>query len=132
MAQSRRASARLPLPLLLAYLVGEPPGRGAQFQFRVQAGCLSTSDQSHQLRANTLAGQPLAPDALLKYTANVSKVDTAWAALEDIAGAMPIPAALTAAMNKAKQDYFASDYQALRTKALKALVAGEPPGAVSS
>jgi methyl-accepting chemotaxis protein len=78
--------------------------------------------------SNTLSGQPLAADALLKYTANVSKVDTAWAALKDIAGAMPIPAALTAAMNKAKQDYFADDYQALRTKVLKALIAGQPAG----
>jgi methyl-accepting chemotaxis protein len=78
--------------------------------------------------SNTLSGQPLAADAFLKYTANVSKVDTAWAALEDIAGAMPIPAALTAAMNKAKQDYFADDYQALRTKVLKALIAGQPAG----
>jgi len=75
--------------------------------------------------SNTLSGQPLAPDAFLKYTANVSKADTAWAALEDIAGAMPVPAALTAAMNKAKQDYFSSDYQALRTKLMKGLVAGE-------
>jgi methyl-accepting chemotaxis protein len=78
--------------------------------------------------SNTLSGQPLPADALLKYSANVSKVDTAWAALEDIAGAMPIPAALAAAMSKAKQDYFANDYQALRTKVLKALVAGEPAG----
>jgi methyl-accepting chemotaxis protein len=75
--------------------------------------------------SNTLSGQPLAADAFLKYTANVSKSDTAWAALEDIAGAMPVPAGLTAAMDKAKQDYFATDYQALRTKFMKALVAGE-------
>jgi methyl-accepting chemotaxis protein len=75
--------------------------------------------------SNTLGGQPLAADAFLKYTANVSKADTAWAALEDIAGAMSVPAGLTAAMDKAKQDYFASDYQALRTKLMKALTAGE-------
>jgi methyl-accepting chemotaxis protein len=78
--------------------------------------------------SNTLSGRPLPPDALFKYSANASKVDTAWAALEDIAGAMPIPAALAAAMNKAKEDYFSNDYQALRTKVLRALVAGEPPG----
>jgi methyl-accepting chemotaxis protein len=78
--------------------------------------------------SNTLSGQPLAADAMLKYTANVSKADTAWAALEDIAGAMPVPAALSAAMDKAKQDYFASDYQALRTKLMKGLIAGESIG----
>ncbi|HEY6257403.1 MAG TPA: methyl-accepting chemotaxis protein [Xanthobacteraceae bacterium] len=78
--------------------------------------------------SNTLAGQPLPPDALLKYTANVSKVETAWAVLSDIAAALPMPASFTAAMNKAKQEYFESDYPALRTKAVKALIAGESPG----
>jgi len=78
--------------------------------------------------SNTLSGQPLPADAFLKYTANVSKVETAWTSLEDIAAAMPMPAAFAAAMDKAKQDYFASDYPALRTKALKALIAGESPG----
>jgi methyl-accepting chemotaxis protein len=78
--------------------------------------------------SNTLSGQPLPADAFLKYTANVSKVETAWAALEDIAAAMPMPATFAAAMDKAKQDYFASDYPALRTKTLKALIAGESPG----
>jgi methyl-accepting chemotaxis protein len=78
--------------------------------------------------SNTLAGVPLPPDALLKYTANVSKVDTAWGALQDIAAALPLPASFTAAMDKAKQEYFDSDYLARRTKALKALIAGESPG----
>ena len=78
--------------------------------------------------SSTLSGQPLPADAFVKYTANVSKAETAWSSLEDIAAAMPIPAALAAAMDKAKQDYFASDYPALRTKALKALIAGEPTG----
>jgi methyl-accepting chemotaxis protein len=80
------------------------------------------------LVSNTLAGQPLAADAFIKYTANVSKLETAWAALEDIAAGMPMPASFKAAMDKAEQDYFASDYPALRTKAVKALVAGESPG----
>jgi methyl-accepting chemotaxis protein len=80
------------------------------------------------LISNTLSGQPLPADALLKYTAYVSKLETAWAALEDIAAAMPMPALFTAAMDKARQEYFASDYPILRSKALKALIAGEPPG----
>jgi methyl-accepting chemotaxis protein len=78
--------------------------------------------------SNTLAGQPLPPDAFLKYTANVSKVETAWGVLQDIAAALPMPASFTAALNKAKQEYFESDYPALRTKAVKALIAGESPG----
>jgi methyl-accepting chemotaxis protein len=76
--------------------------------------------------SNALGGQPLPADALLKYTANVSKLDTAWASLVDIAAATPMPAAFTAAMSKAKLEYFESDFPALRAKALKALIAGEP------
>jgi methyl-accepting chemotaxis protein len=78
--------------------------------------------------SNTLAGVPLPPDALLKYTANVSKVDTAWSVLQDIAAALPLPAAFTAAMNKARQEYFDSGYPAQRTKAIMALIAGQSPG----
>jgi methyl-accepting chemotaxis protein len=76
--------------------------------------------------SNVLGGQPLPADALLKYTANVSRVETAWAALVDIAAATPMPAAFAAAMNKAKLEYFESDFPAVRAKALKALIAGEP------
>ena len=78
--------------------------------------------------SNTLAGMPLPADAFLKYTANVSKVDTAWGVLQDIAAALPVPASFTAAMSKARQEYFDSDYPAQRTKAMKALVAGQSPG----
>ena len=58
----------------------------------------------------------------------MSKVDTAWGLLQDIAAALPLPASFTAAMAKAKQEYFDSDYLERRTKALKALIAGESPG----
>jgi methyl-accepting chemotaxis protein len=78
--------------------------------------------------SNTLSGMPLPPDALLKYTANVSKVDTAWGVLQDIAAALPVPASFTAAMNNARQEYFDSDYPARRTKAVMALIAGQSPG----
>jgi methyl-accepting chemotaxis protein len=78
--------------------------------------------------SNTLAGQPLPADAMLKYTANVGKVETAWGVLQDIAAALPVPASFTAALNRARQEYFESDYPALRTKAVKALIAGESPG----
>ena len=77
------------------------------------------------LISNTLGGQPMPPDALLKYTANVSKLETAWATLEDLASGLPLPARLTAAIAKGKQEFLGSDYSALRLKTLKALIAGE-------
>ena len=77
------------------------------------------------LISNTLGGQPMPPDALLKYTANVSKLETAWATLEDLASGLPLPARLTAAIEKGRQEFLGSDYSALRLKTLKALIAGE-------
>src|SRR5215467_3155846 len=78
------------------------------------------------LISNKLGGQPLPPDAMLKYTANVSKLETAWATLEDVAGGLPLPPRFADALAKAKREYFAPDYIDLRMKTLKALIAGEP------
>jgi methyl-accepting chemotaxis protein len=73
----------------------------------------------------TLGGQPLPPDAMLKYTAHVSKIDTAWTALEDLAAGLPLPPRFADAIAQAKREFFGSDYVDTRTKLLKALVAGE-------
>ena len=79
------------------------------------------------LVSNGLAGQPLPADALIKYTAHVSKLDTAWAALEDLAAGMPLPARFNEAMDKARREMFAPDFIALRLNMFKALIAGEHP-----
>ena len=78
--------------------------------------------------SNGLAGVPNPPDVFLNYTANVAKVDVAWAALSDIASRLPQSPAFVAALDKVKQDYFGSDYSEQRTKVLKQLIAGEPTG----
>ena len=75
--------------------------------------------------SNALGGMPIPPDAMLKYTANVSKLETAWAALEDIASGLPLPPSFAAAVDKAKREFFGRDYVELRMKTLKALIAGE-------
>ena len=75
--------------------------------------------------SNALGGLPIPPDAMLKYTANVSKLETAWAALEDIASGLPLPPSFGAAVDKAKREFFGRDYVELRLKTLKALIAGE-------
>jgi len=78
------------------------------------------------LVSNTLAGQPLPNDALAKYHTNVGKLEAAWTALEDVAAGLPLPVRFTEALQKAKREYFAPDYLALRTNTLNALVAGKP------
>ena len=75
--------------------------------------------------SNRLNGQPLPPDALLQYNANITKLDTAWAALEDIAAGLPLPPRFTNAVERAKSEYFTRDYVDSRMKTLKALIAGE-------
>ncbi len=80
------------------------------------------------LVSNTLSGRPLPPDAFVFYSASVAKLDTAWNAVTDIASRLPAAPAFTAALDKVKTDYFGSGYPELRTKALKALIAGQPTG----
>jgi methyl-accepting chemotaxis protein len=77
------------------------------------------------LLLNGVFGAPLAPDASAKYSGHLIKGDTAWAALEEIANGMPLPAALTEAMQEAKRQFFAAEIVADRLKTLKQLVAGE-------
>src|SRR6266545_3823929 len=78
--------------------------------------------------SNTLAGQPLPADAFIVYTANVSKHETAWALMEQLAAGLTLPTSMTSAIAKAKQEYFAPDFIALRTNTVKKLIAGEPAG----
>jgi methyl-accepting chemotaxis protein len=84
--------------------------------------------ESSVLVSNTLGGRPLPADAFIQYTSHVGKLETAWDTLEDIAAGLTLPPRLTDAIDKAKREYFAREYFDLRTKTLKALIAGEPPG----
>src|SRR5262249_25634468 len=72
------------------------------------------------LISNKLGGQGFPPDVMLKYTAAVSKLDTAWANLLDVAGGLPLPARFTDAVEKAKQGFLAPDYVNLRVNTLQA------------
>jgi methyl-accepting chemotaxis protein len=77
--------------------------------------------------SNGLAGLAPPPDAFIAYTGNSAQLDTAWAAVNDIASRLPPTPGLAAAVAKVKQDFFASGYPELRTKVIKQLIAGEPP-----
>ena len=83
---------------------------------------------SSVLISTALAGRPLPPDAFLDYTKHVAKLETAWAALQDITAGLSLPAKLTTAIDTANREYFARDYVDLRSKTLKALIAGEATG----
>jgi methyl-accepting chemotaxis protein len=84
--------------------------------------------ESSVLVSNTLGGRPLPADAFLLYTGHVAKLEMAWTTLEDVATGLNLPPKLSAAIDTAKREYFSRDYTDLRTKTLKALIAGEAPG----
>jgi methyl-accepting chemotaxis protein len=76
--------------------------------------------------SNRLGGQPFPPDPMLKYTAQTSKLDAAWASLENVAAGLPLPARFTDAMAAANSGFLGKDFVDLRMKVLMALVNGEP------
>ena len=76
--------------------------------------------------SNALAsGQP-PKDGMQKYTGFVSRMETAWQALEALAAGTALPPRLTAAIDTAKKEFFAPDFIALRDRLMSAAVAGTP------
>jgi methyl-accepting chemotaxis protein len=68
----------------------------------------------------------LTPEAAKKYTQLVARIDSTWAALQDIVSGAQLPAKLLAAIEKAKKSFFESEIAATRDRIVKQLVAGEP------
>ena len=85
----------------------------------------NTGGDASVMISNALGGLPLPADAMAQYYSNIGKVETAWAAIEDVASGLPLPAPFWAAVEKGRTEYFGREYTELRTKMLKALVAGE-------
>jgi methyl-accepting chemotaxis protein len=79
------------------------------------------------LISNALGGLPLPADALIKYTAHVSRGDTAWASLEDVAAGLSLPAKFTETVERAKKEFFGADFVEMRANMIKTLIAGEKP-----
>jgi methyl-accepting chemotaxis protein len=75
--------------------------------------------------SNGLGGLSLPADAFVKYTAHMSRLETAWAALQDVASGIVLPPALTAAIENGNKEFLGAEYSALRLKVLNALIAGE-------
>jgi methyl-accepting chemotaxis protein len=80
------------------------------------------------LITNLVAGLPQPGDPMLTYTGHVNRLAANWAALEDLASSMPMPAKFSEAMAKANNGFLARDFEELRMKTLKAVLAGQPSG----
>jgi methyl-accepting chemotaxis protein len=88
----------------------------------------NVAGDSSVMVSSTLLGQAPPPDALLKYTAAVSKVESTWATLEEMAAGLPLPARFGDAVAKAKTEFFSPEFTALRLKTLIASIEGKPTG----
>jgi methyl-accepting chemotaxis protein len=77
--------------------------------------------------SNALGGLPLPPEPQLKFTANAAKLDVTWYSLEQVAAGLTLPPRFTAALDKAKREFFAPDFITLRDRMMKMLIAGEKP-----
>jgi methyl-accepting chemotaxis protein len=88
----------------------------------------SVGGDASVLVSDTVGGRPLPPDAFLTYTASIAKLETAWSTLADIASRLARPPAFVAALDKVKQGLMGGAYPEARTRALKALIAGQPTG----
>ena len=75
--------------------------------------------------SNTLAGQPLPADTMVRYSNNIGKLEATWLAVEDLASRLPLPASYAGAIDKVKKSVITGEYADLRLKTLKALIAGE-------
>jgi methyl-accepting chemotaxis protein len=85
------------------------------------------SSEAAIMVANALNGQAPPADALVKFNIFVGKTEGSWAALEELAAGLSLPAKFTEVQAKVNRELFAPDYVDLRLKLLKAAVAGEKP-----
>ena len=85
----------------------------------------NAAGDSSVLISNGVAGLPMAPDALVKYVAFLSETRTAWAALEDIAAGLQLPARFNDALQDAKNGFFSPKYTNKRMSYLTTLLAGK-------
>ncbi|HWM45869.1 MAG TPA: methyl-accepting chemotaxis protein [Xanthobacteraceae bacterium] len=75
--------------------------------------------------SNAIGGQPLPADPMQKYMSHVTRLDTAWNAIQTFAAGLPLPPKFAEAVDKAKREFLAPDYSELRLKTLKTLIDGQ-------
>jgi methyl-accepting chemotaxis protein len=88
----------------------------------------STAGDLSVMVSNPMAGQTAPPNAMELYIAATGRMDSIWAALEAMAGALPMPPKFNEATSRVKQELLSREFTELRLKAFKAVIAGEPTG----
>jgi methyl-accepting chemotaxis protein len=75
-----------------------------------------------------LSGQKVPADAAEKYAAGVAALESYWSIITDKVAGLSLPASFATAMETCKRDMFGADFTAMRAKAMKAVIAGQPTG----
>jgi methyl-accepting chemotaxis protein len=77
--------------------------------------------------SNALGGIPLPPNPMMIYNVNIAKVETAWAAIEEVAAGLRSQARLVTAIENGKKQFLGQEFTELRLKVLNGLIAGQKP-----
>ena len=77
---------------------------------------------------NALQGLPIPANAMDKFKENITKTESAWSAVEDVAAGLPLPPRFAEAMDKAKRTFFAPDFMTLRFDSFKTVLEGKKAG----
>jgi methyl-accepting chemotaxis protein len=80
---------------------------------------------------SSLTAKSVTNESMVRYATHMSALNTAWAALEETASGLPLPARFTDAVAKAKSGFLSREFTDLRMNVLKAIGAGQPPGQTS-
>jgi len=75
--------------------------------------------------SNAVSGLPMPPDTLLRYSADMARVETAWSALGSFSSGLSMPPRFIQAVQKAQDEFFSRDNLTLRLNVLTKALAKE-------
>ncbi|MCK9916060.1 methyl-accepting chemotaxis protein [Microbacteriaceae bacterium K1510] len=75
--------------------------------------------------SNAVSGLPMPPDTLLRYAADMARVETAWSALGSFSSGLSMPPRFIQAVQKAQDEFFSRENMTLRLNILTKALAKE-------
>ena len=82
--------------------------------------------------SNPLAGMALPENPLVGYTVLTTRMETSWAAVEQLASSLKLPPAFADAMQKARTGFLDPEFAKVRMTTLMALINKQPTGFTAS
>ncbi len=82
--------------------------------------------------SNPLAGMPLPENPLVGYATLTTRMETSWAAVQQLASSLTLPASFATAMQQAQTGFLDPEFAKVRMTTLTALINKQPPGFTAS